>query len=156
MKRFYCMSLAVLLAVLVLVTPTAQALTVESQDGQVEIIHLDDGSYIMVTIREMQLRAAGSKLGTKEYEYIDSNGSAAWKAVLRGVFSYTGTTATCTSSVCDVTIYDTVWYVVSREVRTSGNSAIAELTMGTKYLGITVSKKDYSIKLSCDVNGNLS
>lgn len=121
-----------------------------------EIIYLDDGSYIVITVESIDTRASGTKSGSKSYDCYTSQNELEWRAVLSGTFTYNGTSATCTSSSCNVTIYDTSWYEVSKTVTKSGNTASAVVTMGRKVLGITVSKKDYPLSLSCDKDGNLS
>ena len=57
---------------------------------------------------------------------------------------------------CSVSISDSSWYVVSRTASRSGNTATANLTMGRRALGVTVSTSNYTITLSCDKSGNLS
>lgn len=120
------------------------------------VIMLKDGSYFTVEVEESVQRASGTKSGTKTYTYNSSSGTALWKAVLSGTFTYTGLDATCTVSSCDVTIYDSDWYVVSKSASKSANSATASVTMGQKVLGITVSKRTASLQLTCDANGYLS
>ena len=125
-----------------------------TQNTNEDIIYMDDGSYIIVTIDSMDTRASGSKTGSKSYNFYSSNDELEWKAVLSGTFTYNGTSATCTSSSCNITVYQNNWYEISKTATRSGNTAT--FTMGRKVLGITVSKKDYSLTLSCDANGILS
>ena len=101
-------------------------------------------------------RASGSKSGSKPYTYYDSDGKTLWKATLTGSFTYNGSTATCTSSRVDVTIYDSTWHTASKSSNKSGNTASASVTMEKRQLGITVTSKSVSMSLSCDKNGNLS
>lgn len=121
-----------------------------------EIIYLNDGSYITVELVQTETRVSGTKTGSKTYTHYSNSGNENWRAVLRGTFSYTGSSATCTAASCDVTITDTDWYVVAKSATKSGNSAIGELAMGRKFLGITVDKETIGMQLSCDANGNLS
>ena len=104
----------------------------------------------------VQSRASEQVSGTKPRTYYSDEGTVLWKAVLRGNFLYTGTNATCTYSACDVTVYDSAWYTVSKNPAMEGNKATCDLTMGRKVLGITVSKVPVSMVLTCDANGNLS
>lgn len=152
MKR--TISLVLLTALLISVFPLN--CFAASVDEEIVVTYLEDGSYIVETIYISQTRASGAKTGSKEAVYYDSNGSAEWKAVLTGTFSYTGSTATCTASSCSVTIYNSNWYVVSKTASKSGNIASADVTMGKKLLGVTVTKVTDSITLTCDKNGNLS
>lgn len=142
------------LLVFILLLPV-QALAVSEAEAA-SIIYFEDGSYITITINEFESRASGSKTGQKTYAYTSNSGTVCWESTLTGTFTYTGTSSVCTSSSCDVTIYESAFYVVSKTASTSGNAAIATLTMGRKVLGITVSKNTYNMSLSCDINGNLS
>ena len=153
LKRIFTLSLIVLLLVSAL---PFGAYATDYTGTNEECIYFEDGSYIRITITESVMRASGTKTGTKKYDYTGSDGEIKWEATLRGTFTYTGTSSVCTSSSCDVTIYESAFYVVSKTASTSGNAAIATLTMGRKVLGITVAKNTYNMSLSCDVNGNLS
>ena len=84
------------------------------------------------------------------------NGTAQWKATLSGSFTYTGSSATCTSSSVDVTVYDSSWYTISKSSNKSGSKATASVTMGEKLAGVTVTKVPISLAMTCDKNGNLS
>ena len=101
-------------------------------------------------------RAAGTKTGSKTYRYKGSDGVEKWSAVLSGIFTYTGTSATCTSAGCSVSISDTAWYLISKTSNRSGSSAIGEVIMGRKFLGITIDEETLGMRITCDVNGNLS
>ncbi len=120
------------------------------------VIYLDNGDYITIDLSSVDTRASGTKTGSKTYTYRNSSGDEEWRAVLKGTFSYTGSSATCTASSCTVTITNTAWYQVSKTASKSGASAVAELTMGRKFLGITVDKETVSMSITCDANGNLS
>lgn len=152
MKRIVCIILAMLLLLFVIPTNTMAA-----QQGHKEnIIYLEDGSYLEITISEGVSRAAGTKSGSKTVVYRDSNSAEQWRVVLSGTFTYTGTSATCTASSINATITDTAWYVVSKSASQSGATASGELTMGRKFLGITVDKEPVGLTLTCDKDGNLS
>lgn len=148
MKHVICCFLIVLLIISVF------PLAASAEDNNTVYFH--DGSYITIDICVVQSRADDSVSGSKTYTYHDSDGTSAWKAVLSGTFSYTGSTATCTTSNCNVTIYDSAWYTVSKSASKSGNSATAVLTMGKKLLGVTITRVPINMSLSCDANGNLS
>lgn len=121
-----------------------------------DVVYFEDGSYIEVQLEQKEARASGSKTGNKTYTYKASDGTAQWKAVLTGTFTYTGSSSTCTASSCSVTIYKTDWYTISKSASKSGNKATGTATMGRKSLGVTVDKKTANMSLSCDANGNLS
>lgn len=150
-KRFFVCLLVLLLAIVFPVNVIAAP----NQDTH-EVIYFEDGSYITITLTETGSRASGTKTGSKTYNYADENGNVAWKAVLTGTFTYTGSSATCTASSCNVTISNSAWYVVSKTATKSGNKALSDLTMGRKLLGITISKKSVSMQLACSANGTLS
>jgi len=149
MKKLISLVLALVMISLVAVSSFASV-------SEIERIYFEDGSFLTITIQEMDSRATGTKSGGKTYTFTNNSGDVAWKAVIVGTFTYTGTTAVCTNSSCDVTVYDSAWYEVSKTVGRSGATATCELTMGHKVLGITVSKKNVSMTLTCDANGNLS
>lgn len=150
MKRIICLFLS-----LVMVLPYLTFSSVAAE-ATTDIIYLDDGSYITIVTTERTARASGTKTASRTYSYTESDGDVSWKAVLQGTFTYNGTSATCTASSCTVTIYDTAWYQVSKTTEKNGAVARAELTMGYKFLGVTVKKVPLSMTLTCDANGNLS
>ena len=153
MKRLLSIALLFTLLLALLPTNTYAATTANTEAS---IIQLDDGSYITVELTWIDHRASGTKTASKTHVYKNSNGEEQWRAVLRGTFTYTGTAAACTAASCDVTITNTNWYIVSKSATKSGNAAVGELTMGRKFLGITVDKVPLSMRITCDVNGNLS
>ncbi len=151
MKRLFAILTVVLIAVSML--PLSAFAATETQEN---IIYLNNGCYITVELTIAETRASGTKTASKTYTFRGSDGIEEWRAVLRGTFSYTGSSATCTAASCDVTITDTDWYIVSKSATKSGASAVGELTMGRKWLGITVDKESISMRITCDANGNLS
>lgn len=132
------------------------ALAAEIAEDSSEVITLENGNYIVVTTEEFGTRATQTKSGSKKYTYSNNSGEVEWVITLSGTFTYTGTTSTCTASSVDVTINASKWYVVSESASKSGSTATANVTMGRKFLGITVEKLDNNLTLTCDKNGNLS
>ena len=153
MKRFFSRVLAAVLLVVLL--PFKTYAVVNSQVDE-DVVYFEDGSYITIELSWTETRASGTKTGSKTYRFNNSNGVEQWRAVLKGTFSYTGSSATCTAASCDVTISNSAFYVVSKNVSKSGNAALCELVMGKKMLGITVSKDTVNMSITCDANGNLS
>lgn len=131
-------------------------LTGYAEENSSPIIFFDDGSYLLMSIQSIDIRATGTKTGTKKADYYSSSDELLWNVTLRGTFSYTGTSADCTSTTCNVTVYNSSWYEVSKSATKSGATAYCEATLGQKFLGITIDKKTVSMSLSCDANGNLS
>lgn len=152
MKKYLACAIALLLLVLCPINVMA-----DKNDPKTEtMIYLENGDYITVTLSESSTRATNTKSGSKTYTYYSSSGTTEWKAVLTGTFTYTGSSATCTASNCNVTLYNSAWYVVSKTASKSGNKATADVTIGQKWLGITVNKESVSILLTCSANGTLS
>lgn len=121
-----------------------------------EVIQLDNGYYITVELRTYQTRAVNTITGSKIYIYRNSTGAEEWRAVLHGTFTYTGTSAVCTVPTLDVSITNTAWHIISKTATRSANEAIGSLTMGLKFLGITIDEVPITMKITCDSNGNLS
>lgn len=120
------------------------------------VIWLEDGSYIEIITEKASARVANTVSGSKTYTCHGSNGSVLWIAKLSATFAYSGGWYTCTTANCTVTIENSQWYVVSNSTIRSSNNAYAYLTMGRRVLGVTVERPEYTIKLTCDINGNLS
>lgn len=152
MKRVVSAFLSIVLLAFLL---PVNALAVEDNQKQSEVIYFEDGSYLTVQLSELDTRASGSKSGKRTYTYHTNDGVSQWDAVLYGTFSYTGSSSTCTDSSCSVTIYKSDWYTISKSAGKSGNTATASVTMGRRLLGVTVDKVPISLELSCDANGNL-
>lgn len=146
----------ILLTVLILSLLPISTLATANESNIENIIHLEDGSYITIELESMESRATNNRTGSKTYTHKASNGDINWKAVLRGTFVYTGSSSTCITATCDVTITSTNWYEISKVVGRSGSSAICDLTMGRKLLGIKIDELSVDLLLTCDANGNLS
>lgn len=144
-----------LIAVVVLLVTMLPISSVASQTG-VEIIELADGGYIEVGIEDISPRTTNTRVAYKYFRYYDGSDNLEWEARLDGTFTYDGTTSTCTSASCTVAIYENAWYEISNTTTRSGNTATTQLTMGQKFLGITISKPQYTITLTCDKDGNMS
>lgn len=128
----------------------------EINDSIDEIIYLDDGSYITIELNVVQSRTSFATTGEKKYTYYNSQDVADWSATLSGLFTYNGTTATCKTSTRNVTIINDGWHEDSKVTSKSGASAIADLTMLYKVLGITLNNETIRMTLTCDKDGNLS
>lgn len=98
MKRIICCILACVLAVSLL--PIGGRAAAYGEEVIVETF--EDGSYITERVLSVQTRAGGTVSGSKEKNYYDSNGGPYWKVVLSASFTYTGSSATCTSANCSV------------------------------------------------------
>lgn len=150
MKRLFCYLATIMLLF------TMVPLDVSAAERNVETIYFEDGSYMTVELIRNWSRASSSVTGSKPSTYYNSDGVAQWKAVLTGSFTYTGSSATCTSSSMDVTIYDSSWYVISKSSSKSGSKAIGSAIIGEKTGVTSVAKIPVNLTLQCDANGNLS
>lgn len=149
MKRVFYTLLIV--AMMLCLVPT-QAMAADDK----EVIHFPDGSHTTVEIFYQGTRASKTVTGSKVSSHYGSNGSLVWKATLTGHFTYTGSSATCTSSSASVTIYDSSWYTISKSSSKSGDTAYAQITMGQKLAGVTVQKISADMSLTCSADGKLS
>ena len=141
-----CMTAALLLPV--------QAAAAE--DPVTEVIYLENGDSIVVTLEVMGARASGTKTASKSYTYYNADGSKAWTVTLTGTFTYTGTTSTCTKASSSITFHDDLWYLKAKSTKASGSSAIVNLTVAYEVQGTVTETKSCTVTLTCDKNGNLS
>lgn len=163
MKKTVC--LVLLLCLSLSMFPVAPA-SADFGEFPVEVINYADGSYMIVTIAEGPETyaptvvgtnaVAATKSGSKTYTHYNSSGTLLWSATLTAAFSYNGSTASCTSANCTVSISNNAWVVISKSCTRSGNTATANVTMGRQAAGITIQIIPITITLSCDANGNLS
>lgn len=144
---------ALCIALLIAIFFSMNVAAAEQNDN---VIYLDNGDYIVVQVTQTQGRALNTCSGNKAYIYYSNSGNEEWRAVVSGTFAYTGTTSYCTSYNCNVTITDTSWYTISKTASKDGATAIGNVTMGCKLLGITIKQQSATIRLTCDKNGNLS
>ncbi len=152
MKRIICCVIACILAVSML--PFGGRAAAYGEEGFVAIF--EDGRYLTERVLSVQTRAGGTISGSKERNYYNSDGGPYWKMTLSASFTYTGSSATCTSATCDVVCYSSDWYVISKGSGKSGNTASASATMGERRGGATVNQVTAYLTLQCDGNGNLS
>lgn len=153
MKKRIVSLILVLVVLLVYFPSYTYAASVNESE---QIIELENGCSLVITIREVPSRASGTKTATKNYSYKADNGTVEWKAVLTGTFTYDGTTATCTESSVTTYVYASNWYEVSKTAGKSGNTATGSVTMGRTVLGFTVAKETYNMSLTCSPDGVLS
>lgn len=151
MKRF----VAFLVAFVLTISALPFAIGAEKYDGESLVVQFEDGSYITEEITLTQFRVGNAISGSRVRNFYNSSGNLCWKITLYGAFSYDGSSATCTSSSCDVTLYSSDWYVISKSAGKSGNSATASVTMGELAAGATVSRVPVSLTLKCDGKGNV-
>lgn len=119
--------------------------------------YFDDGSYAVITItEEINNSRASVKTGTKTYTHKNSDGEIQWIYEIKGTFSYTGTSSTCTSVSDSYSISDDSWHMVSHSCSRSGNQAKGTVTMKRKLFNITVETVTKNLTLTCSATGVLS
>ena len=97
-----------------------------------------------------------TKSENKYYTYYDSNNVALWQIVLTGIFTYNYSSASCDHAQVSVSVYDSDWYVVNKSSYTSENKAVANVTMGHRYLGVTATTSSHRVTLTCAPDGTMS
>ena len=156
LKRILSLCLAAALFIAILPT---YGFSVSAEEQNVpQIISLEDGGTLEIEIRYLpRTRGASISLpGEKVYRYKDKNGTLCWEAVLSATFVYDGKSSSCLNASCSTKIYNASYYVVSKNAYTSGNSAIANITMGYRVTGQSVQKTPITMKLTCSASGVLS
>lgn len=116
----------------------------------------EDGSYIKIELNTGSQLTRGNISGNKTYTYYDGANDIMWEATVTGNFTYDGRYASCTSSRCTVTVYDSAWSTISKTAWVDENIAKATVEMARKMLGVTVKQVTYNLSLVCDRYGNLS
>ena len=87
--------------------------------------------------------------------YLDKSGEKQWEAILKAEFSYDELVSEAKDAKLTLTIYNPDWYEINRITMLNGNTATGTLELGYRFLGITVNTSSYSVKVSCDKDGNL-
>ena len=151
MKRFFT-----ILLFIVLLLPSINIVHANPSQPDVQIVATEDGGYIVIELYNSSNIARATLTKTRSYTRYDVDNNALWKASITGSFTYDGRTASCTSSSCNVTIYDSAWYTISKTAWTSENFAKATVEMGQKMLGVTVRRETYDLSILCDRYGNVS
>ena len=123
------------------------------------IEYFDDGSYMETIIssdENISVRSTYSKSGKKTVTFYNSEDVAQWSITISGTFSYTGSSATCTSASISHTIIDSNWEITSESATKSGNQAIGSVQAKRYFLGICTRTVNKSVTLTCSANGTLS
>lgn len=145
-----------LLSILLVAATILCLLPMQALAAEKEIAYYPDGSYTTTEIIRLGSRASGSTSGSKVKNHYDSDGNLKWKATLTGSFTYTGFSATCTSSSISTTIYDSTWSTGSKSSSKSGSTAKGSVTMNRKLNGVTAKSVTTNLSLTCSANGKLS
>ena len=131
-----------------------------------EIIYLDNGGYITITLvvddlpslsRSSSKSASYTRFGEKSVASNDASGNLEWEYTLFGEFFVVeGVSAVCTNASYSENIYKSGWSFSDGDATQSGNTAYGVGTFKKKVLFITVDTVNIDVQLSCDINGNLS
>lgn len=127
-----------------------------SGNAATNVIFYENGCYLTIELSSMRTRTDGYRTGNKAYTYHAADGTVEWKAVLTGSFTYTGSSAVCTASSMEVTIYNSAWYIYNKSTSKTASMALGYLEMGYKVLGVTLKRTPIDMVITCDPNGNLS
>lgn len=142
--------------VLVIALLPLHAFAIDSGTQAIDFIYFDDGSYMTITLIEQITRAGNEKSATKTYRYYSTLDIELWSATLSATFSFDGTEYWATASSISTEVLNNSWYVISESATHSGCGATGNVTMGKKLLGVTVSREDVTITLSCSPYGVIS
>ncbi len=123
--------------------------------------YFNDGSYIITTVTEEDnsntvARATSTKSGSKSATLYNADDEPLVTMKLTASFSYTGSSATCTSTSTSYTIHNSYWKVTSATSSKSGNKATGEFTAKKYTLGIPTQIRDVTITITCSNTGTLS
>ena len=154
---------AFLITMLLLFTTNINAFTVviePSENSISEIVYFDDGSYIetTLTIEESNISTLASNTisGSRKMIYKNSDGEAQWTAILKGTFTYTGSSATCTASSITYSISNDNWRITSATASKSGNKATGNIIAKYYFLFVPTKTVEAPIAITCSATGVLS
>lgn len=124
----------------------------------VSIEYLEDGTIVETILEESYASAYATqnKTGTKTRNFKNSSGTILYTIKVKGTFTYTGSSSTCTSVSAEATAGVSYWKVASKSASKSNNKATAKATMKRYYDGDLIETTYPSVSLSCDKNGKLS
>ncbi len=131
-----------------------------SPETHTTIKYFEDGSYIETIITEentcFSTFATTTKRGSKKLTYKNDQDEIQWTATITGIFTYTGSNSTCTSSSITYSITNTKWKITSATASKSYNKATGNVTAKRYALGIPVQTVEETITLTCSATGVLS
>ncbi|MDD6011451.1 MAG: hypothetical protein PUC33_01255 [Oscillospiraceae bacterium] len=146
-----------LLMILALSVNTFAVAGTDDIPAETNTVYFEDGSYMVTEIMtENTARATQTKSGSKVISFYSGDDEIQWSATLRGTFSYTGSSATCTASSITYTIYDSKWKIPTATASKSGNTATGHVVAKKYFLGIATKTVERDITLTCSATGTLS
>ena len=134
------------------------AFPVAATESTQNIVYLEDGSYIVTTIVELDTHGSRSntKVGSKTTSGYSADNVLQWKITVTGEFQYDGTTSSCTYASGVTNVVKTLYWEVIRESSTAGSTtAYYNVTFAHWELGVVIDRPTYGVSISCDPDGNL-
>lgn len=120
-------------------------------------VYLEDGNYIIITLEDITLsRASNTKTGRRTLNYYNSDNEVLWKATLTATFTYTGSSATCTSASITYSVNDSSWQIISATASKSGNTATGNVIAKHYFVGIPIKTVNEAFYITCSATGTLS
>lgn len=157
MKKFF--SLLMIIFFIISISISVFAETTEQIIKNSYIEYFDNGSYLIITLsydNESGSKSTSTKSGSKKAILCNSNDEALITFVLKATYTYTGSSATCTSASTSFTIHDSSWKVTASSATKSGRTATANFTAKEYLFGIPVDTENYVFSMSCSNTGVLS
>lgn len=152
----FCLVFIMMFSVLAISVYSEDDVTVISEN----IEYLDDGYYFVETLTEedvnVLVRATSSKTGSRSFVLYNEDDEALVTLTLRATFSYTGSSATCTSATASYTIHNDAWKVPTATASKSGNVATGTFTAKHYVLFIATQTINQTITITCSKTGTLS
>lgn len=163
MKRSIFMLLLVGCLMVSFVVPAAASENTVNTDelavSSVNVEYLDDGSYLVTTIRESATPRGEvySKRASKSVVLYNDDDEVQWIYTLVGTYTVeTGVSAVCTDAYRSYEIFDFDWKETEHSEWYSGNVAYGESVFKKKVLFITTSTQEIHASMACDVYGGIS
>lgn len=125
------------------------------EESSSTVEYYDDGSYLVTEVVESGIStfAASTKTYNKVATYYSESNVKQWSVKLTANFSYTGSSATCTSATTSYTIYDSHWKVTAAKASRSGNKATGTFTVKKYVLGVPVKTVNKTLTITCSNTG---
>ncbi|MCM1235504.1 MAG: hypothetical protein NC489_35845 [Ruminococcus flavefaciens] len=140
--------------------PLANAAAIPEQS---EIISLENGDYLEITINNIPVQFSGisalaatkSVTKMKTTKYRNSSGTVLWSISIKATFTYDGSTSKCTACSHSTTCPAKTWTIKSASSSKSGNSATAKAT-ATHATNGALKNYTQSVTIKCSKNGTVS
>ena len=149
--------LAVFLSVIILLTLPMISYASDFKDNKAEsyVEYYSDGSYSVTTIETSSITVLANSTVSKSKNtaHYNSDNEMQWVITVKGTFTYTGSSATCTNSTVSYKIYDDHWKVTSAQASKNGRTAKGEFTLKRYVLGIPAKTVNETLTLTCSNTG---